>query len=159
MREFTVAQAMQYLRELYPDVAPRNEETLRRAIRDGELKAARGFGRNGHRITEDALMEYSEKYAQKLKRYQSRARNMATPLPTGEEPQQPPKYTLEEILTMQAENQLPGGAAMRLELLKALKIWEKRRSNVRVEMQKLENELDSIDKEIGLLEGELKKYC
>lgn len=158
MREFTVAQAMQYLRELYPDVAPRNEETLRRAIRDGELKADRGYGRNGHRITEEDLNEYSEKYAQKLKRYQSRARNLTKAVPAEEAESQAPKYTLAELLQMQAQSQLEGDAAMRLEILKALKIWEMRRSNIRVELQKLENELDGVNNEIRLLESELRKY-
>lgn len=62
MRTFNVSEALVYLNTLLPNSAPKNEETLRRAIRNGELKAEVNAGRVGSKIREEDLLEYSKKY-------------------------------------------------------------------------------------------------
>ena len=66
---YSVAEAVEYLNIHYPRVAPKSEETIRRAIRTKQLKAVMNQGREGHQILEQDLRAFGEsKYGKKLKK-------------------------------------------------------------------------------------------
>lgn len=66
---YSVAEAVEYLNIHYPKVAPKSEETIRRAIRTKQLKAVMNQGREGHQILEQDLRAFGEsKYGKKLKK-------------------------------------------------------------------------------------------
>ena len=62
-KNYTVSEGLVLLKQKYFEYAPQNEETLRRAIRSGKLKAQLRRGREGSLIGEKDLLEYGEKYA------------------------------------------------------------------------------------------------
>ncbi len=69
MKVFNIVDAMGYLKDRYgSENMPSCEETLRRAIRTGDLKVqeAGDPGRKGYTITEQDLVDYAEKRMSRL---------------------------------------------------------------------------------------------
>jgi len=157
MRVFNVTEAIIYLNELMPGIAPRNEETLRRAIRNGELKAETNLGREGNKINESDLIAYSKKYAAKafIKNNKANTRfasmSMTPPSLMPEE-----DVTIADVLKKYLNKTDTSKDLFKIELLENKKKWEEKRNVILTKMQALENELSKCNSEINAFEDELK---
>lgn len=157
MRIFNVTEALIYLNELLPGIAPRNEETLRRAIRSGELKAETNLGREGNRIKESDLIAFSKKYAAKafIKNNKANTRFAAMDvIPQSILPNE--DVTLADLLKKYLY-QTDQKDMLKIELLENKKKWEDKRNVVLTKIQALDNELTKCNSEISAYENELKK--
>lgn len=157
---YSVAEAVEYLNIHYPKVAPKSEETIRRAIRTKQLKAVMNQGREGHQILEQDLRAFGEsKYGRKLKKAGITAadalRQAISPVITI------PQLTTEnipgkfyELLKMHMNRELDD-AHYKLKLYEEKAKWEEKRKTLLCQKQFLENELERCDSEIQSFNGEI----
>ncbi len=159
MKYFSVSEALAYLNHLYPTTAPRNEETLRRAIRSGELKAEQRLGRGGNRINEIDLIEYSKKYQKKALVQNIKINANLQPVEsfsTGLVPNS--DFSLSQILKEHISED--GGDNLKLlkvQLLEARKKWANKRDLTLNKIQLLNNEVSYCNSEIKLIDEELSE--
>jgi hypothetical protein len=159
MRTFSVTEALIYLNELIPGLAPKNEETLRRAIRNGELKAEQRLGRGGNKISESDLIEYSKKYISKSFLKDSKDNLKAALmnfLPADMLPFQ--EVMLTDVLKHHIDSKGENNLQLKIQLLEARKRWEKKRNLILLKIQSLENELSICNNEITAFDREIDKY-
>ncbi len=150
-RVYSVAEAVEYLNLHYPKVAPKSEETIRRAIRTKQLKAVMNQGREGHQIYEQDLKAYGDaKYGKKLKKAGIMvADTLRQALSGGEEPGK-----FYEILKKYISQELDS-AHYKLKLYEEKAKWEEKRKNLLCQKQMLENELEQCDSEIQAFNQEI----
>lgn len=160
-RVYSVAEAVEYLNVRYPKVAPKSEETIRRAIRTKQLKAVMNLGREGHQILERDLMAFGEsRYGKKLKKTGVLAadvlRQALTPvfggqsvMPDGKEPG---KFC--ELLKQRIGQELDE-AHYKLKLYEEKEKWEEKRKALLCQRQLLENELERCNSEIQAFSSEI----
>lgn len=151
MRYFSVVEALQYLNKMAPGSAPKNEETLRRAIRSGELKAEINRGREGSKIAETDLVAYGRRYISRQKGN--------TMLYKTDEAQisglMLPKTTAEILKNAVLQNESPG--MIKIEFLENKRKWAERAASLRVKLQEIENEINMCESEIEAMEYELSQ--
>ncbi|MBR3932300.1 MAG: hypothetical protein IKJ68_00115 [Clostridia bacterium] len=153
MRYFNVTEAIQYLNKLAPDVAPKNEETLRRAIRSGELPAEINRGRDGSKIAENDLVAFGRKYIAKQARKQGVA-NSVSPL------EKVSKLMLPSSISEILKNAIYLGEKPEITKIKILenkRKWEELAAETKLKIQELENELNICQSEIKAMIEELAK--
>ncbi len=152
MRYFNVTEALQYLNKLAPDVSPRNEETLRRAIRNGELPAEVNRGREGSRIAEADLINFGRKYIAK----QSKKTSLAFPGVEAEASVASLMLpaTLAEILANAVHND-EKQTITKIKILENKRKWEQCAAELKVKISELENELALCESEINAMSREL----
>ena len=157
---YSVAEAVEYLNIHYPKVAPKSEETIRRAIRTKQLKAVMNQGREGHQILGQDLKAFGEsKYGKKLKKTGVMAADalkqafapVLTALPTVAEAVPEKFYELLKLHT----NQELDGPHYKLKLYEEKAKWEERRKELLCQKQLLENELERCDSEIRAFNSEI----
>ena len=154
MRYFNVTEAIQYLNKLAPDVAPKNEETLRRAIRSGELPAEVNRGRDGSKIAENDLVAFGRKYIARQNKKSGVSFSTNMPLEKISKLMLP--NTISEILKNAAySNESP--EITKIKLLENIRKWEERAADIKMKIQELENELSICKSEINAMNGELSK--
>jgi hypothetical protein len=152
MRVFSVNEAVVFLNEIQPGYAPKSEETLRRAIRSGELVCDRNLGRDGNRIQEDDLLDYGKRYKERmLSRLSKKEEESDAASAEGSE------VYLRDLLKKFAGASAQDQTAIKIELLEARMRWNEKRSGILSRLQALQNELSVCDSEIRALEGELAK--
>lgn len=154
MRVFTISEALVYLNTILPGVAPKNEETLRRAIRSGELKAEVSLGRAGSRIKEEDLLEYCKKYTRNglltprnesvLMKIVLQDKNLVG-IPS-----------LLELVTSFGERCETDKINYKIKLLESRNLWNERRiviqkniDQLQIELQKCQDEMKAFDIEIS----------
>lgn len=157
---YSVAEAVEYLNIHYPKVAPKSEETIRRAIRTKQLKAVMNQGREGHQILEQDLRAFGEsKYGKKLKKAGVAAADalrqaispvFAMPQMTAESV--PGKFY--ELLKMHMNQELDA-AHYKLRLYEEKSKWEEKKKALMCQKQLLENELERCDSEIQAFNSEI----
>lgn len=157
---YSVAEAVEYLNIHYPRVAPKSEETIRRAIRTKQLKAVMNQGREGHQILEQDLRAFGEsKYGKKLKKAGTAAADALRQAiaPVFAMPQLaaeivPGKFY--ELLKMHMNQELDA-AHYKLKLYEEKAKWEEKRKTLLCQKQLLENELERCDSEIQAFNSEI----
>ena len=150
-RVYSVAEAVEYLNLHYPKVAPKSEETIRRAIRTKQLKAVMNQGREGHQIYEADLKAYGDaKYGKKLKKTGLMVADTIRQVLTSEG--EPGKFY--EILKRYMNRELDS-AHYKLKLYEEKAKWEEKRKDLLCQKQLLENELERCDSEIQAFNHEI----
>ncbi len=174
---YSVAEAVEYLNIHYPKVAPKSEETIRRAIRTKQLPAVMNQGREGHQILEEDLRAFGEsKYGKKLKKAGMAAADALRQAiaPVAEHPAKcasdafcrifsmsqlqlaaeivPGKFY--ELLKMHMNQELDA-AHYKLKLYEEKAKWEEKRKTLLCQKQLLENELERCDSEIQAFNSEI----
>lgn len=157
---YSVAEAVEYLNIHYPKVAPKSEETIRRAIRTKQLKAVMNQGREGHQILERDLKAFGEsKYGKKLKKAGVAAADALRqaispvfPMPQPAAEGVPGKFY--ELLKMHMNQELDA-AHYKLKLYEEKSKWEEKRKALLCQKQLLENELERCDSEIQAFNSEI----
>ena len=138
-RVYSVAEAVEYLNLHYPKVAPKSEETIRRAIRTKQLKAVMNQGREGHQIYETDLKKTGLMVADTIRQVLTSE---------GE----PGKFY--EILKRYMNRELDS-AHYKLKLYEEKAKWEEKRKDLLCQKQLLENELERCDSEIQAFNHEI----
>lgn len=154
---YTVTQALQFLNAQFGEYSPQNEETLRRAIRSGRLKAVIRRGKEGSLIQEEDLMAYGRGYALKRQIGKIDLREL-TAAKAGEgenEPAHSPQHFLEVVRASQ-ETDL-GLTDYKFRLLEAHKAWKIREGQLKLQFQKLESQIEECRQEADLFEKELEE--
>lgn len=157
MRTFNISEALVYLNTLLPDSAPKNEETLRRAIRNGELKAEVSAGRAGSKIKEEDLLEYSKKYEKS---------SFSTFLPKVENPLM--KMVIQDknlheiphlidIMVAFGQRSETDRIGYKIKLLENRKLWDEKRIAIQKNLDQLMIELQKCQDEINALDVEISK--
>lgn len=154
MRIFSVSEAIAYLNEIMPGFAPKSEETLRRAIRSGDLICERNVGRDGNRIQEADLLEYGKRYKERMMARLDRKED--EPAAAGNAADGADVY-LRDLLKKYAT--IPGHnpTSIKIDLLETRMKWMEKRNMVLSRLQVLQNELSVCDSEIRALESEIAK--
>ncbi|MDF2539179.1 MAG: hypothetical protein K0S76_2200 [Herbinix sp.] len=156
MRTFNISEALVYLNTILPNSAPKNEETLRRAIRNGELKAEVNPGRVGSKIKEEDLLEYSKKYTKS---------GIVVSLPRTENPLM--KMVLQDknlteiprlldVMVAVGQRSDLDRISYNIKLLETRNMWDEKRIAIQmnidqlmIELQKCQDEINAFDVEIG----------
>lgn len=154
MRYFNVTEAIQYLNKLAPDVAPKNEETLRRAIRSGELPAEINRGRDGSKIAENDLVAFGRKYI--AKQNKKNGASFAGNMPLEKVSKLMLPSTISEILNNAVYSD-ESPEITRIKILENKRKWEERAADIRMKIQEFENELSICESEITAMNGELSR--
>ena len=152
-KQYTVIQAMDFLNKTFSGYAPKNEETLRRAIRSGKLKAEVRRGKEGSLIDEEDLLAYGRSYALRLQVINTdveAAKEGGTRLETGESP----KRFVDVIKEVQ-ENRALDLTEYKIRLMETRNRWAAKEGSLRSEIQKLQIELDDCRMELDLFEKEI----
>lgn len=152
-KQYTVTQAIDFLNKSFLGYAPKNEETLRRAIRSGKLKAEVRRGKEGSLIDEKDLIEYGRGYALRLQVTNTdfeAAKTGGIQLETDESP----KRFIEIIKEVQEANSLEL-TEYKIRLMEARRKWAAKEGVLRAEIQKLQIELDDCQMELALFEKEI----
>lgn len=152
MKVFSVTEAIVYLNEVMPGYAPKNEETLRRAIRSGELVCERNVGRDGNRIQEANLLEYGRKYRDRM--LSRLSKKDEEPAAGGSDDS---VVYLRDLLRKYSGSAGYDQMAVKIEMLEARTRWLEKRNGILSRLQALQNELSVCDSEIRALEGEIAK--
>lgn len=154
MRYFNVTEAIQYLKKLAPDAAPKNEETLRRAIRSGELPAEVNRGREGSKIAENDLVAFGRRYIAKQSKISGVSFSANMPLEKISKLMLPSTITeiLKNAISSNEEYELT-----RIKILENKRKWEERAADIKMKIQEFENELSICESEIEAMNGELSK--
>lgn len=158
MKTFSVTEALIYLNEVFPDSAPKNEETLRRAIRNGELTAERNLGREGNRIHESDLIEFAKKYQLKefLRNNKANTRFSSIALnPVGISEKE--MLTVADILRKHMNSKEKDKNLYKIELMEARKQWEEKQNILLNKIRPLQNELSVTENELKLFHDEISK--
>lgn len=159
---YSVAEAVEYLNIHYPKVAPKSEETIRRAIRTKQLKAVMNQGREGHQIRERDLKAFGElKYGKKLKKTGIVAADALRqvfppffPAPQASSENVPGKFY--DLLKMHVNQELDA-LHYKLKLYEEKIKWEEKRKALLCQKQLLENELERCDSEIQAFYSEIER--
>lgn len=154
---YTVTQALQYLNAQFGEHSPQNEETLRRAIRSGRLKAEVRRGKEGSLIQEEDLMAYGRGYALKRQIGKIDLRELTAAKEGGGENESAhsPQHFLEVVKASQETDM--GLTDYKLRLLEAKKAWKTREGQLKLQLQKLESQLEECHQEVELFEKELEE--
>ena len=152
-KNHTVSEGLVLLKQKYFEYAPQNEETLRRAIRSGKLKAQLRRGREGSVIGEKDLLEYGEKYAARRQLLGGGFAAKASALAV-------PDQGLVRYVDLMQEAMETGEAkewAFKLRLIEARNRWTERESRLKEQIQKLQAEAEQCRREEGLFDQEIMK--
>lgn len=152
-KKYTVTQAIDFLNNKFSGYAPKNEETLRRAIRSGKLKAEIRRGKEGSLIDEEDLLAYGRSYALRLQVSNTdfaAAKAGGTQLETGESPK-----CFVEIVKEVQENRTMDFMEYKIRLMEERSRWASKEGGLRAEIQKLQIELDECRMELDLFEKEI----
>ena len=157
MKYFSVSEALVYLNKTFPGIAPKNEETIRRAIRNGELPAEQRLGRGGSSILDVDLYEYSKKYMKKAVSDTVRTERIIQSADPAAIPAAAQSIFVADILQKHLDAPGKGGEAKKIDLLNARIQWTMRKNDALQHIQSLQNEVSQCETEIRLIDGELKK--
>lgn len=153
-KNYTVAEGLVLLNQKYREYAPQNEETLRRAIRSGKLKAQIRRGREGSLIAEKDLLEYGQNYAARMQLLGSgfAAKASAVQLSGG---QGLKRYV--EMMEEALKSGETGKWEFKLRLIEARSRWAERENRLKEQIQKLQAEADQCREEEKLFDQEIMK--
>lgn len=151
-KKYTVTQAILFLNEKFQGFAPQNEETLRRAIRSGRLKAELRRGKEGSLIEEDDLLSYGQNYALRLQ--------VTAPdfIAAKVEERPVPETSLKcfvDVVKDAMEKKIIHTLEYKLRLIEARDRWAEKEGGLKEQMQKLQTELDQCQREMALFENEI----
>lgn len=161
MKTYTVSEAIVFLNKLIPNIAPKSEETLRRAIRNGQLKAQVNLGREGSKILEEDLIAYSEMYKNRVsynKQAQSKicGQENAVNLDMFSNINNNIGSSIVDVLRRYISDENEKNIDMfKLDLYEKKKYWENKRKSLLKQKQDLESEIESCESEIAAFEKEI----
>lgn len=152
-KTYTVSEAIEFLREEHGRYAPKSEETLRRAIRSGKLKAEVRRGREGSVIDEPDLRAYGKAYALKAKVLGDTA--AAAKSVRKETKDQPKKYV--EFMTEAIRSGRTNDWGFRLSMITERDKWARKEAELKERLQSLQSEADMCRQEKELFDKEIMK--
>lgn len=155
-RQYTVVQAIDFLNEKFSGYAPKNEETLRRAIRTGRLKAQVRRGKEGSLIREEDLLAYGSNYALRMQAANTGIADFrAAKVGDSSLKKVDSCKCFADIIRETQEDNALDFASYKLRLIELRRQWTVKEGELRAKQDQIQTELKECQMELELFEKEI----